>query len=62
MEAALDGVERQTEITVATIGAFTTDRDGFLTGQIRTLDLHATVSMEPVNSDRKGACLPALRG
>ena len=44
---------------MATIGTFTTDRDGFLNGQIRTLNLDATVSMEPVNSDREGA--PAYR-
>ena len=44
---------------MATIGTFTTDRDGFLTGRIRTLNLDATVSMEPVSSDREGA--PAYR-
>ena len=44
---------------MATIGTFTTDRDGFLKGQIRTLNLDASVSMEPVNSDKEGA--PAYR-
>ena len=44
---------------MATIGTFTTDRDGFLKGQIRTLNLDASVSMEPVNSDKEGA--PAFR-
>ena len=40
---------------MATIGTFTTDRDGFLKGQIRTLNLDASVSMEPVTSDKEGA-------
>ena len=44
---------------MATIGTFTTDRDGFLKGQIRTLNLDASVSMEPVTSDKEGA--PAYR-
>jgi uncharacterized protein (DUF736 family) len=44
---------------MATIGTFTTDRDGFLKGQIRTLNLDASVSMEPVSSDKEGA--PAYR-
>ena len=44
---------------MATIGTFTTDRDGFLKGQIRTLNLDASVSMEPVTSDKEGA--PAFR-
>ena len=44
---------------MATIGTFTTDRDGFLKGQIRTLSLDASVSMEPVTSDKEGA--PAYR-
>ena len=44
---------------MATIGTFTTSRDGFLTGQIRTLNLDAAVSMEPVSSDKEGA--PAFR-
>ena len=44
---------------MATIGTFTTDRDGFLKGQIRTLNLDASVSMEPVHSDKEGA--PAYR-
>ena len=44
---------------MATIGTFTTDRDGNLQGQIRTLNLDAAVSMEPVTSDKEGA--PAFR-
>ena len=44
---------------MATIGTFTTDRDGFLKGQIRTLNLDSSVSMEPINSDKEGA--PAYR-
>jgi uncharacterized protein (DUF736 family) len=44
---------------MATIGTFTSDRDGFLKGQIRTLNLDTSVSMEPVSSDKEGA--PAYR-
>ena len=44
---------------MATIGTFTTSDHGFLKGQIRTLNLDASVSMEPVNSDKEGA--PAYR-
>ncbi len=44
---------------MATIGTFTHDGDGFLKGQIKTLNLSATVSMEPVQSDKEGA--PAYR-
>ena len=40
---------------MATIGTFTLSRDGFLKGQIRTLNLDASVSMEPVTSDKEGA-------
>lgn len=44
---------------MATIGTFTLDRDGFLKGQIKTLNLSAEVSMEPVESEKEGA--PAYR-
>ena len=44
---------------MATIGTFTLDRDGSLKGQIKTLNLSAEVSMEPVESDKEGA--PAYR-
>ena len=44
---------------MATIGTFTTSDHGFLKGQIRTLNLDASVSMEPVASDKEGA--PAYR-
>ena len=44
---------------MATIGTFTLDRNGSLKGQIKTLNLSAEVSMEPVESDKEGA--PAYR-
>ena len=44
---------------MATIGTFTLDRDGSLKGQIKTLNLSAEVSMEPVESQKEGA--PAYR-
>jgi len=44
---------------MATIATLTHDRDGFLTGQIRTLNLNTPVSLEPVASDNEGA--PAYR-
>ena len=44
---------------MATIGTFTLDHDGFLKGQIKTLNLSAEVSMEPVESQKEGA--PAYR-
>lgn len=44
---------------MATIATFKTARDGFLEGQIRTLGLNASLTMEPVNSDKEGA--PAYR-
>ena len=44
---------------MATIGTFTLVRDGFLKGQIKTLNLSAEVSMEPVESQKEGA--PAYR-
>lgn len=44
---------------MATIGSFTSDREGLLIGQIRTLTLDTPVQMEPVTSDTEGA--PAYR-
>ena len=44
---------------MATIGTFTRDQDGLLKGQIKTLNLSAEVSMEPVESQKEGA--PAYR-
>ena len=44
---------------MATIGTFTHDRDGFITGQIRTLGLNTPITLEPVTSDKEGA--PAFR-
>lgn len=44
---------------MATIGTFTRDQDGFLTGQIRTLTLNTPVTLEPVASQAEGA--PAYR-
>ena len=44
---------------MATIGTFTLDRNGSLKGQIKTLNLSAEVSLEPVESDKEGA--PAYR-
>jgi uncharacterized protein (DUF736 family) len=59
IKAARGGFERQTgDHIMATIGTFTLDR-GFLKGQIKTLNLSADVSMEPVESQKEGA--PAYR-
>lgn len=44
---------------MATIGTFACDRDGFITGQIRTLGLNTPITLEPVTSDKEGA--PAFR-
>ncbi len=44
---------------MATIATLKPARDGFLEGQIRTLNLNASLTMEPVNSDNEGA--PAYR-
>ena len=60
IKAARGGFERQTgDHVMANIGTFTLDRDGSLKGQIKTLNLSAEVSMEPVESQKEGA--PAYR-